>query len=128
MLQVAPRATKAVDALQYQTSVFEIRSLQGLRNAYRSSVHNFARLAAALNIKVKKKKSSRFKLKIVEREGVNILKKELRKPPVPGLQQRDGQHILETDIRGTPASFVVLQEQADTISSHHAAGLARCAT
>lgn len=112
-LQVVCMTTKAVEPLQYLSTVLKTQPFLGLCNVYRSFVPNFARLAAPLNKNLEKGEPLQFELDDRMGKAVDVFKEKLINTPALALPRKNRQYTLVTDHFCTQLGCVLLQYQED---------------
>lgn len=96
--EVNEYSRKASDGLKPQRIETQLRSSFGMCNMFRRFVHNFARVAAPLNRKLRKEQPSDFgDLNEHELNALAILQKSVTRPPVSSLPPTEGKLTVDTD-------------------------------
>lgn len=95
------------------TNTTELRSSFGLCNVYRRLVSNFAREAAPVNRKRRKREPTKFDLDEKGRTAVDELKGNLMNPPILSLPRDDNPFVIKTDACDKQVGSALLQSQQD---------------
>ena len=108
-LEIARRATDAIDKALPPRNATEMRSFLGLFNVYRRFVPNLSRIAKPLNQRLTKGQPTKWgELKDEETKAFKNLKTRLINPPVLALPKVGRRYIIDTDACAYQVGCVLL--------------------
>jgi RNase H-like domain found in reverse transcriptase len=100
--------------MTHPTTQTELRSFLGLCNVYRRFIKGFAKIAAPLNILLRKGETSQLSPLSPEQVfAFDTLRASLLHPPILALPRIEGAFTLDTDASDNQLGCCLLQEQPD---------------
>jgi transposase InsO family protein len=113
-LSVAEKNTEALKKAKHPTTQTELRSFLGLCNVYRRFVKGFAKIAAPLNVLLRKGEKTVLDVLTEEQaKAFETLRTALLNPPILALPRLEGMFTLDTDASDTQLGCCLLQKQPD---------------
>jgi RNase H-like domain found in reverse transcriptase len=113
-LSVAEKNTAALKDMMHPTTQTELRSFLGLFNVYRRFVKGFAKIAAPLNILLRKGETPQLSPLSPEQVfAFDTLRASLVHPPILALPRIEGAYTVDTDASDRQLGCRLLQEQPD---------------
>ena len=113
-LSVAEKNTAALKDMKHPTTQTELRSFLGLCNVYRRFVKGFAKIAAPLNVLLRKGETPQLDLLSPDQViAFDTLRDALLNPPILALPRIEGAFTLDTDASDHQLGCCLLQDQPD---------------
>ena len=113
-LSVAEKNTAALKVAKHPTTQTELRSFLGLCNVYRRFVKGFSKIAAPLNLLLRKGETPQLgPLSSEQVSAFETLRDALLNPPILALPRLEGTFTLDTDASDHQLGCCLLQTQPD---------------